>query len=73
MEAHRGSPSGPGPEVSHRKRIDDPAHILHSLQKGMRDGLQERGDAWNGAAEPDFGRSRSFHAGILLRGLEYHR
>jgi len=63
MKAHRGSPTGPGPEVSRQQRVDGPAYILHSLEKGMRDGLQERGDAWNGAAEPDFGGNGTFHAG----------
>jgi hypothetical protein len=42
METHRRRSTGPSPEMDGRQRIDDPAHVLHGLEEGVRHRLMDR-------------------------------
>jgi hypothetical protein len=44
VEAHRGNPSQPSPELILGERDDHPEHVLHSLEKRVSHGLQEGRD-----------------------------
>ena len=64
VKSYRGSAPRPSPELFRRQALNDRYDIFSDLHQGVGGGLEERRNAVDGTAEPDFWRLR--HAGNLV-------
>ncbi|MBA3444584.1 MAG: hypothetical protein H0T58_07005 [Gemmatimonadales bacterium] len=55
MKSNRGGASGPGPELCRSQVLNDWYYVLADLLYGVGGRLQQRVDARNRTAEPNFG------------------